>query len=489
MRFKGFSSNYKMTLYRHVEFRYVACFTFSVSYFWMRFLLVSSFFVGSSAFAFKAAEKRTRLFLEESTDISAHIQKPGRGRFKHESGLVRVEGHVNQRELEDQPDEERLDLENQIEKDHIGQPGAVGRQEEYQQEKYHQEAQPTIRLGVPGENTLDQPVVDLGPRKDKALNLNLPEAIHLGGKDRIGLSSPHGDEGYKLIIVINNDVLTEQNTDRHLTSRVSVGALTQNIPKHLKPFIDSEDYLLMTLSHEIYTPEDLKSFELVEDERPYAGYLYLTLGRIEESSNQIKVTSIDIGVVGPSAQADFIQTEFHRIFGGTEVNGWGNQLNDEIGLNLHFDAYNTAAQGPLGSKGQFLENISWELLRHHGFSIGTVNTSLRAGMALRVGRRIPEDKGWRFSLKDPEPRWRAYGSLKASGEIVLHNIFLDGNSDGQSHSVEKETLVGEVSAGITFQKGAFGVTLEQSVRSEEFTLQKGSDFTGGFQLIFDMYID
>ena len=200
------------------------------------------------------------------------------------------------------------------------------------------------------------------------------------------------------------------------------------------------------------------------------------------------MTTIDLGIVGPSSLADHTQEEFHKIFGGTTVRGWDNQLRDEVGFKIDHDTFTRISSGRVFEKAEILEKVGWELLRHYGGSLGNINTSLRAGNTLRVGRRFHDDKGSGIYLGEADSSWKIYGSLRVQGEFVFHNIFLDGNSKKDSHSVDKEEFVAEASASITFQKGSVGISFEQVVRSEEFEGQRGSDTRGGFQIVFDYFI-
>lgn len=346
---------------------------------------------------------------------------------------------------------------------------------------------------------------DFAPRKvsdnnigQPPLNLEVPHAEYLEVDNPFESPLPEPGSGYKLILVVNNDTFTSRSTDRHLTNQIRIGAITQRVPGFLRRYIEENEFLVFTLSQDIYTPEDIMSEALVEDERPYAGYLYFTLGKVEQKEDSIEVTTIDLGIVGPSAQADRTQIEFHALRGLQRPNGWDNQLLDELAFNVNYDKTLRKDDGSigdlpfqggtLGDHLKFTERIQWELLHNYGLSLGTVNTSLRAGYGVRFGLGLPDDFGSEYGTKLSRKGWKVFADLRAQGEIVFQNVFLDGNREKESHRVEKEELVGEMSAGLTLQRGPFGFSIRQAVRSKEFEDQNGADRTGGFKLIVDYFI-
>ena len=67
---------------------------------------------------------------------------------------------------------------------------------------------------------------------------------------------------------------------------------------------------------------------------------------------------------------------------------------------------------------------------------------------------------------------------------MLHNIFLDGNTFFDSHSVEKNYLVGDLVAGAAVSGLGMRLGFSFVVRSPEFEGQDGPDRFGSFTLSF-----
>ena len=139
-------------------------------------------------------------------------------------------------------------------------------------------------------------------------------------------------------LTTENDVYLLQNTDRYYSN----GALLHYrfIPRKqaflgvgkkesVKRIIDIE------FSQKFYTPKDLTLTNIVDFDRPYAGWLYtgLTLSDFLKP-NRVLTYGVELGVVGDISGADGFQTWYHRNFGFPEPRGWDFQIPNELVLNL-----------------------------------------------------------------------------------------------------------------------------------------------------------
>jgi hypothetical protein len=64
----------------------------------------------------------------------------------------------------------------------------------------------------------------------------------------------------------------------------------------------------------MYTPEDLSRQEIIIGDRPYAGLAMLALSGVSNdfATGQRITTEYGIGVMGPAARQEQVQTEFHQ---------------------------------------------------------------------------------------------------------------------------------------------------------------------------------
>ncbi len=130
-------------------------------------------------------------------------------------------------------------------------------------------------------------------------------------------------------VLIENDVFS--NTDRHYTSGVMFNYISgiNEGPRRLQklgirfPGIEPDDamHVSVSLGHEIYTPTNIVATQLLEDDRPYAGYLYLATGFTTQNKDETESWRISFGLVGPGARAEVIQNNLHRAIGSDEAMG------------------------------------------------------------------------------------------------------------------------------------------------------------------------
>lgn len=206
-----------------------------------------------------------------------------------------------------------------------------------------------------------------------------------------------------------NDIFKfQKNHDRWLTNSLEVAADT---PERS-----------IGAGQRIYTPDDKRALDIIEDDRPYAGYAY-AFGELRElETSHTDSIRLELGIVGPSARAEEVQNSVHRILGQQEFLGWANQLRDEPTANVH-------------------ARRTWHVIRDKPVTVDTYAEAAAGNVftATLGGVRTQ----WRYGQGD----W--WGMLFAGleAQAKARDMFLDGNSHKSSHSVEKHTGVGLSFAG------------------------------------------
>jgi hypothetical protein len=79
-------------------------------------------------------------------------------------------------------------------------------------------------------------------------------------------------------------------------------------------------------------------------------------------------------------------------------------------------------------------------------------------------------------------KWEVYLFAATEGRAVGRNIFLDGNTFKDSHSVDKETLVYDWEVGLVVRRGRFAFSYRVVSRSPEFVLQEEPQRYGSVSL-------
>ncbi len=239
------------------------------------------------------------------------------------------------------------------------------------------------------------------------------------------------------------------------------------------------------LSHAIFTPEDISAVVPDPNDRPYAAWLYVS-GTVVATTGDIQdVFQINLGVVGPSAQGQFVQENWHKLIAIAEPRGWDSQLKDEIGFEIvaqrlrRFDGFDL----PFGLKTDYA--------LHGGATLGNVRTYGALGATARIGWDLGSDFGpprIRPALAGAgtfEPGQPLGGYIFAGfeGRAVARDMFLDGNLWRDSPRVTgRRDFVGDMQFGIALHGGDVQVAFTYVHRTEEFTAQAGPQRFGAVSI-------
>jgi lipid A 3-O-deacylase len=295
-----------------------------------------------------------------------------------------------------------------------------------------------------------------------------------------------------LTAMIENDRVA--NTDRHYThgTRIAWISPVGNVPAwgdsviEAVPLFDRDGARRIGYGagQLIFTPADIARASLNAEDRPYAGWLYGTVSL--HSSGRTRRDSIELalGVVGPGAAAEQVQTVVHEIIGSTRPMGWRHQVGNEPGLALTFERqWRLRKPLPLGGLG-------FDVIPTMGASLGNVRTMAAAGATFRLGQNLPQDFGpprIRPSLPgsqtfDSEHGWGWYAFAGAEVRYMARSIFFDGNTFGRSHRVKKRRLVGDFQLGLALLFDSFRLTYTHVFRTREYDGQPSGDRFGAISL-------
>jgi len=257
------------------------------------------------------------------------------------------------------------------------------------------------------------------------------------------------------------------------------------------PFFDAngETRYGFSLAQSMFTPDDIRATELQNDDRPYAGWLRTDIGLVSDSDgNRLDRISLSLGIVGPQSYAEETQTAFHEYIAAPRPNGWDHQLSNEPAVNLFYDRL-YRVQDPKDLYGSGLE---WDLTTRGSFALGNVLTYAGVGAEIRFGQGLGNDYGTPrigpgiagagyFKKSDwDDVAWYFFAGLE--GRYVARNIFLDGNTFADSHSVSKNPFVGEFQAGAAVTWGHLRLTFTHILRTREFEGQTQPDQFGAISL-------
>lgn len=329
---------------------------------------------------------------------------------------------------------------------------------------------------------------------------------------------------------LENDLFVD--TDRNYTNGVSVTAISRDLPgaldldclpwparlhaalvRRFDPGFWRDDgdparaqNVVVKIGQSMYTPADPQRTDLIADDRPYAGLLYVGLSwnrrRYDPNTGAEKLDTreITLGVIGPLSLAHEAQDMVHEARGSEKFRGWHNQLKNEPALEL---AREQKFRDYRGSS-PVISGFSADTIRSVGLRLGNIETSVSAGVEGRIGWNLPNDfgsypirpaaenrpplpaspGGEDIRLAGARPGAHAFATLEA--KLVAHDFSLDGNLFRDSHSVARRPLVVQAALGFSVQRPVAGHGVRLAVmrvyRSREFEEQRGRHSFGSIAL-------
>jgi lipid A 3-O-deacylase len=340
-----------------------------------------------------------------------------------------------------------------------------------------------------------------------------------------------------LTVRLENDLFAE--TDQNYTSGVAFTAVSHDIVGQLKleclPAPVRLQAELITLlnprfwanvenpansqnivvkfGQSMFTPQDPARTDLIVNDRPYAGLLYVGMAwnrrkhEPQGTSEMLDTRELTLGVIGPLALAREAQNLVHDVIGVDQFQGWDNQLGNEPALQMAMDRKFKDYRGT----GAITPGFSSDTIRRLGLQLGNIETSATVGIEGRVGWNIPNDFGTYPIRPGAENRPPSASSIHGGAgdtatlvtrpragihlfgtietKLVLHDFALDGNLFKSSHSVTRIPWVVQAVIGLSAQSPVAGHGVKLAVmrvwRTREFEQQGSAHAYGSVTLSID----
>ncbi|MBS7811114.1 lipid A deacylase LpxR family protein [Roseococcus pinisoli] len=243
----------------------------------------------------------------------------------------------------------------------------------------------------------------------------------------------------------------------------------------------------LSLGQNIFTPEDTARRNPDPLDRPYAGWLFGAISLASYTPTSYGSIELQMGIVGPGALGEQFQNGVHRIRGFDLAEGWSHQLKDEFGFNV------IAGRQWRWNYETGIEGLQYGFVPSLTASLGNVYTYASAGMMIRLGSNLgadfgpprtrPAQSGSAFFQPQGDGfGWYVFAGVE--GRAVARNIFLDGNTWRDGPRVDREPLVGDMSAGVAVMFRRARLTATYTIRSREFETQHGNSQYGSIAVAF-----
>ncbi len=330
---------------------------------------------------------------------------------------------------------------------------------------------------------------------------------------------------------VENDLFA--GTDRNYTNGVALALVSHDIDGRLRTdclppplglyvrFLDTlnpgfrqragaesaTQNVVLRIGQSMYTPEDKTRADLIPDDRPYAGLLYLGLAwnrRIHPQGSgheMLDSRELTLGIIGPGSLAEQSQDLVHKLRGYDRFSGWANQVRNEpafqLAMERKFKPYLDGAVRPGWGR---------DAIGSYALRVGNIETSASAGLEVRMGWNIANDFG-SYSIRPggenrppsaaaslrttqprsvgaPRPGAHVFANLEA--RAVAWDFSLDGNLFRASHHVSRRPWVAQAALGISGQwlvaRHGVRLALMRVWRTREFEEQVGHHAFGSIAL-------
>jgi hypothetical protein len=317
--------------------------------------------------------------------------------------------------------------------------------------------------------------------------LSLPAAAQTAPQ-----TNPSATERGAFSILFENDLFF--NSDHDYTNGVELGyttapddtpdwaiAIARSLPFFTKQGDVRTHY---AIGQTMFTPRDISLVNPPLTDRPYAGFLYGSMGVVADSGVHLDQLQVTLGVIGPDSLAENSQNFVHDIIHDAEAKGWGTQLHNEPGIIINYErAYKVIKPQ------SFLGGV-FDIEPHYGVAVGNVYDYANAGAMARFGFNLPKDYGpmrIQPSLPgsdyfEPTAGFGAYVFAGVDGRAIARNLYLDGNTFESSRSVSKMNLVGDLTFGAAVTFDSFRLAFTRVIRSREYKTQPNQSQFGAVDL-------
>lgn len=315
-----------------------------------------------------------------------------------------------------------------------------------------------------------------------------------------------------LTLYLENDAFGFDNKDCHYTHGTKLSWISRDIANYREirsipvfvhrlieclPYVNDPERLQtvsVSLGQNVYTPEARERTDLIPDDRPYAGALYLGLGLHSRNRRFMDTLELAVGLVGRHSYAQNIQKVVHEWTDTLIPKGWEHQLHDEPIVNLYIERKWKAMQS------RNSEGFGFDVIPHAGLAVGNAYTGINVGSQVRFGWNLPNDFGTYLirpgsdsnaPVDDADPRFfqplhrfGIHGFLAVDGRAVARDILLDGNTFRNSHSVDKKPFVADCIGGIGIIIHRVKITYAFVYRTKEFETQRKEQYFGSISLSY-----
>jgi hypothetical protein len=195
----------------------------------------------------------------------------------------------------------------------------------------------------------------------------------------------------------------------------------------------------ISLAIDAFTPVDIKQKEIIENDRPYAGYIMAGHFVIStQAAKSRRLTSrLNLGIIGPESQTKDIQKGLHALLHCAQPQGWNNQIKRDIILDYSLQL----------EKALFPLTKNIEIIAQGNVRVGTLYNNIGLGGKIRIGKMNGYFTDSHPSLASGKPLYltqkvRLYGYVQINTKLNAYNATLQGGffNKESPHIIKQEQV-------------------------------------------------
>jgi hypothetical protein len=254
--------------------------------------------------------------------------------------------------------------------------------------------------------------------------------------------------------VIKHQIRLQHDNDFFtLTDRYYTSGLYITYTHRLKNGILSEnEQLSFIIAQEVYTPSDITTAIITEQDRPYVGFLGVKTAWSTVKNNHGWDASLLLGIAGNNSGAGGFQRWYHKVFVVSDPPVWVGEMDNSFHANsyLRYRKEWTLAPNP----------FSVTLALEPQIAFGTRDQFAQADMIAYFGRRDPLSSSMSYQRLGTTQR-EIFFSLRAGYRFVGYNALLEGNALGDNSIFlvrpENKIIYGSLDLQHRFEKNEYFV--------------------------------
>ena len=270
----------------------------------------------------------------------------------------------------------------------------------------------------------------------------------------------------------DNDYFT--SSDENYTQGYSFEVVLEVLKKNPLNYIllnnsNASQQFGLSLDHIGYTPFNIGSAEIQEDDRPFASAIVMKIFKINTNAARKSrlISALRLGLIGPGAFGKEMQVGIHEATGNTIPQGWKNQIKNDAVVNYEV----------IYQKQIFAVPRNFSLQYEASSNLGTLNTNASVGvvaMAALFNNPFSNNQNRKFQIyiySKPQVNLIGYDATLQGGLFNRKSPYTIASSD-------IERFVGQHNFGLVIQTKTLYFEYTSTDITREFSTGKSASWGG-----------